>query len=61
MAVNPIDKTMVKSIHEVGKVMGIKTIAKFVEDEAIIESCRSFGIDYLQAYGISKPFSLLEI
>ena len=61
MVHNPIDRAMVKSIHEVGKVMGIKTIAEFVEDYAIIESCRSLGIDYLQGYGISKPFPLSEI
>ncbi|PHS18612.1 MAG: hypothetical protein COA86_07950 [Kangiella sp.] len=61
MVHNPIDRAMVKSIHEVGKVMGIKTIAEFVEDYAIIESCRSLGIDYLQGYGISKPFPLSKI
>ena len=55
---NKIDKAMVMSIHQIGNVMGLKTIAEFVENETILEELRKMGIDYGQGYGIGKsePF-----
>ena len=32
-----------------------KTIAEFVEDDAILEKIRSLGVDYAQGYAIAKP------
>ena len=50
-----IDAAMVKSINEIGQIMGKKTIAEFVENEAIVKKLRELGVDYLQGYGIGKP------
>ena len=55
MANDPIDHAMVEAIHQVGHVMGLKTIAEFVEDGAILERLQNIGIDYAQGYGIAKP------
>ena len=52
---DPIDYAMVKSIHEIGKVMNKKTIAEFVENTAIQEKLREIGVDYAQGYAISMP------
>jgi EAL domain-containing protein (putative c-di-GMP-specific phosphodiesterase class I) len=52
---DPIDLAMVKSINEIGHVMGMKTIAEFVENEEILETLRVIGVDYAQGYGIGKP------
>ena len=60
---DPIDYAMVKSINEVGQVMGMQTIAEFVENEAIQEKLRVIGVDFAQGYGVGKPQpfeSLLE-
>jgi EAL domain-containing protein (putative c-di-GMP-specific phosphodiesterase class I) len=46
---------MVKSIHKVGKVMGKKTVAEFVENEDIELNLKEIGVDYSQGYGIAKP------
>lgn len=46
---------MVEAIHNVGKIMGIKTIAEFVSNELILEKLRIMGVDYVQGYVISKP------
>jgi EAL domain-containing protein (putative c-di-GMP-specific phosphodiesterase class I) len=35
--------------------MKIKTIAEFVENDAILAELQNIGIDYAQGYGISKP------
>lgn len=50
---------MVKSINEIAHVIGKKTIAKFVENEAIMKSLLNLGVDYVQGYGSDKP-SYLE-
>ncbi len=55
MLENKIDKAMVKSIHQIGNVMGLKTIAEFVENDAILNELKNMGIDYGQGYGIGKP------
>lgn len=59
MANNPIDFAMVEAINRIGHVMGIKTIAEFVEDNATLEMLRSLGVDYAQGNKIGEP-SLLE-
>jgi len=52
---DPIDRAMVNSIHEVGSVMGTKTIAEFVENDEILSILRDVGVDYVQGFGIGKP------
>ncbi|MDX8436992.1 EAL domain-containing protein [Mesorhizobium abyssinicae] len=50
-----IDRAMVEMIHHIGKVMGKRTIAEFVESESIIEALKSIGVDYGQGYAIARP------
>ena len=52
---DPIDFEMVKSINEIGHVMGKKTIAEFVENDAILAKLEEIGVDYAQGYGIGMP------
>ena len=56
-----VDLAMVKSINEVGHVMGKKTIAEFVENEQIFLLLSELGVDYAQGYGIGKPLPLDEL
>ncbi|MDO9104490.1 MAG: EAL domain-containing protein [Methylovulum sp.] len=53
-----VDLAMVKSINEVGHIMGKKTIAEFVENQQIFELLAELGVDYAQGYGISQPVPL---
>ncbi|VAW51977.1 diguanylate cyclase/phosphodiesterase (GGDEF & EAL domains) with PAS/PAC sensor(s) [hydrothermal vent metagenome] len=55
-----IDRTMVESIQQVGKVMGLKTIAEHVEDESILTVLEEIGVDYAQGYHLGKPESISE-
>ncbi|TCK19205.1 PAS domain S-box-containing protein/diguanylate cyclase (GGDEF)-like protein [Thiogranum longum] len=59
MVDDPIDRAMVKSINEIGQVMGMKTIAEFVENDEILEQLNHIGVDYAQGYGIHKPEPML--
>ena len=58
---DPIDRAMVESINNIGHVMGIKTIAEFVENRAILEELHAIGVDYAQGYGIAKPCPLADL
>jgi len=52
---DPVAREIVESIHRIGHVMQIKTIAEFVENDAIFTEIKNIGIDYVQGYGIGKP------
>ena len=52
---DPVSDTMVSAINQIGHVMGLKTVAEFVESDAIRERLKILGLDYLQGYGIHKP------
>lgn len=58
---DPIDFSMVKSINEIGQIMGKQTIAEFVENDEILEKLREIGINYAQGYGIGKPKPIDEL
>ncbi|VAW93020.1 diguanylate cyclase/phosphodiesterase (GGDEF & EAL domains) with PAS/PAC sensor(s) [hydrothermal vent metagenome] len=52
---DPIDLAFVESINQIGRVMGIKTIAEYVENEQIYNLIKKIGIDYGQGYHLSHP------
>lgn len=56
-----IDRAMVKSINQVGHVMGISTIAEFVEDEKTLDLLSKLGVDYAQGFVIARPQPLEDI
>lgn len=58
---DPIDEAMVKSINDIGHVMGMKTIAEFVENDAIRQRLQDMGVDFAQGYGIGKPAPINDI
>lgn len=53
MVNNRINDAMVAAINNIGHVMGILTIAEFVENKAIQERLRELGVDYAQGYGVA--------
>ena len=61
MVNSPIDRAMVEAINHIGHVMGIQTIAEFVENEEILQVLREIGVDFAQRYAIQKPEPFSEI
>ena len=61
IVIDPVDKAMVKSINEVGQMMGLKTIAEYVESSDIMDVLREIGVDFAQGYGVSRPQPLDEL
>lgn len=60
LADDPIDLAMVQAINQIGQVMGLKTIAEFVESESILKKLAEVGVDYAQGYGIARPEPLCD-
>jgi diguanylate cyclase (GGDEF)-like protein len=55
-----VDREMVASVCRIAKVLGIKTIAEYVEDDTVFARLRNLGVDYAQGYGISEPAPLSQ-
>ncbi|MCI0733938.1 MAG: EAL domain-containing protein [Methylococcaceae bacterium] len=58
---DPIDFAMVRSINEIGQLMGKKTIAEFVESDAIRHKLQQIGVNYIQGYAVGPPVPLDRI
>ena len=58
---DPINVTMVESIIHIGHSMGLKTIAEYVENNAILNIVKNMNIDFVQGYGVAKPVPLEDI
>jgi diguanylate cyclase (GGDEF)-like protein/PAS domain S-box-containing protein len=61
LADNLDDQTIVQAMSQVAVQFGKKTIAEFVETEAVLDKLRDYRIDYAQGYLISKPVSAEEL
>ncbi|MEQ1560933.1 MAG: EAL domain-containing protein [Methyloglobulus sp.] len=61
MASDPIDYAMVEAIHRIGNVMGIETIAEFVETECVLEQLKSIGVNYGQGHCLAIPRPLVPV
>ncbi len=57
---NKANQTLVKSLTSVAHDMGIKVVAKFVEDAALIDLLRQLNVDYAQGFAIGRPMESIE-
>jgi len=58
---DPIDHAVVEAIQRVGRLMGIKTIAECVEDQAALDALARIGVDYAQGYHLGVPIPLAQM
>lgn len=52
---NKTSQIVVKNLVNFARDLGMKTIAEFVENEAILNKVKELGIDYTQGYYFSEP------
>lgn len=55
---DPLDEVSVRSFVDVARVMGMKTVAEFVENAEVMNRLRELGVDFVQGYHLHKPASL---
>lgn len=58
---DPVALTIVRSIHDIGKVMGKQSIAEHVESEEVLRELRAMGVDYAQGYALGRPENLARV
>ncbi len=61
MHTNKIDHAMVRSIHSVAEAMNIKTVAEFVENEAILKELKLIGVHYGQGMHLGSPVAIKKL
>ncbi|MDP9014173.1 MAG: EAL domain-containing protein [Pseudomonadota bacterium] len=57
---DPVDRSVVEAISQVGKAMGIHTIAERVESAEVLEELGKLGIGFAQGFHIAAPRSISE-
>lgn len=55
IATSALDRGIVTSINHIAHIMGMETVAEFVEDQATVCALASIGVDYLQGYYVGRP------
>lgn len=58
---DPVDRAMVEAINQLGHIMGKKTIAEFVESEALVGALKALGVDEAQGYALGRPRPASEL
>lgn len=57
---NSASKVMVEAINHIAEGIGLKTVAEFVENEAILNSVRELNVDYAQGFHLGRPEALMD-
>ena len=52
---DPLDDVAVRCFVEVAEVIGLRTVAEFVESEAVLQRLRQIGVNYAQGYHLHRP------
>src|SRR5207247_488579 len=60
VADDPVYGTLVRAVNEIGRIMGITTIAEEVESETILQKLRGLGVGYAQGHAVASPAPLVD-
>ena len=58
---NQVSHSMVAAITEIAKVMGIETVAEYVQSAGILDKVAELGVDWAQGFHVSEPVRLREL
>ncbi len=58
---DPLDEAAVRCFAEVARVVGVKTVAEFVDRPEVLAKLRSLGIDYAQGFLLHRPAPLNDL
>ncbi|MGE4336831.1 MAG: putative bifunctional diguanylate cyclase/phosphodiesterase, partial [Pigmentiphaga sp.] len=57
---DPVDSAMVEAVAKVARLMGIQTVAEFVESVEVLDRLVSLGVDYGQGFALHRPQPLAD-
>ncbi|MBN2534490.1 MAG: EAL domain-containing protein [Spirochaetales bacterium] len=52
---DPLNFILVETINHLGHMMGLQTIAEYVENEETLNALKKIGVNYVQGFGIAQP------
>jgi len=58
---DPIDHALVETIHRIGGIMGVRTVAEGVESEEVLGALALIGVDFAQGMYVRRPLPLVQI
>jgi diguanylate cyclase (GGDEF)-like protein len=58
---DPIDHALVETIHRIGGIMGVRTVAEGVESEEVLAALALIGVDFAQGMHVRRPVPLVQI
>lgn len=58
---DPLDDATVRCFVDVAQVMGVKTVAEFVDDPAVLARLRELGVDFAQGFLLHRPAPINEL
>lgn len=60
VAQDAVDRSMVEAISQVGRTLGIATVAERVESAAVLAELGKIGINFAQGFFLAKPLSVAD-
>ena len=58
---DPLDAAAVRCFADVARVVGVRTVAEFVEDPDVLQRLREIGVDFAQGHLVHRPAPLDEL
>jgi diguanylate cyclase (GGDEF)-like protein/PAS domain S-box-containing protein len=55
LVTDPLDDAAVRCFADVARVVGVQTVAEFVDQPAVLQRLREIGIDYAQGFLVHRP------
>lgn len=56
-----VSRAMVEAINNLAQVIGLKTVAEFVENQDTLDTLRDLKVDYAQGYHLGRPQKFAEL
>ena len=60
MVADPVYGTLVGAVSEIGRIMGIPTIAEEVDNETVLHKLRDLQVRYAQGQALAPPEPLVD-
>jgi EAL domain-containing protein (putative c-di-GMP-specific phosphodiesterase class I) len=58
---DPMDEAAVRCFAEVARIIGVKTVAEFVDRPEVLAKLHAMGIDYAQGFLLHRPAPLQDL
>ena len=58
---DPLHQAAVRCFIDVSRILGVKTVAEFVEEPEVMERLGAYGVDFAQGYLVHRPAPIDEI